>query len=69
VVLPAESQAVGRTLAELELMTDTLTVQAVRRGDIRGEEPSPEMVLRAGDVLVLQGPPEALAAAEERLLR
>ena len=68
VVLPAESEAAGHTLAELGLMTDALTVQAVRRGCIRGEEPSPEMVVRAGDALVLQGPPEAIEAAEQRLL-
>jgi CPA2 family monovalent cation:H+ antiporter-2 len=69
VVVPPEGHAVGRTLAELGVATDTVSVQAVRRGAIRGEEPTPEMVLRAGDAVVLQGPAEELAVAEERLLR
>jgi CPA2 family monovalent cation:H+ antiporter-2 len=69
VVLPPEGHAVGRTLAELGVLSETTTVHAVRRGAIRGEAPSPDMVLRAGDAVVLQGPPEELALAEERLLR
>ena len=69
VVLPPEGHAVGRTLADLGVLSETTTVHAVRRGAIRGEAPSPEMVLRAGDAVVLQGPPEELALAEERLLR
>jgi CPA2 family monovalent cation:H+ antiporter-2 len=69
VVLPAEGHAVGHSLAELGVISDSVTVQAVRRGEIRGESPSADMVLRAGDVVVLEGSPEALALAEERLLR
>lgn len=41
---------------------------ALRRGDIRGEEPSPGMTLRAGDAVVLQGPFDDLAQAEQRLV-
>jgi CPA2 family monovalent cation:H+ antiporter-2 len=69
VVLAPESPGVGKTLAETGLTGTEATVQSVRRGTIRGEDPSPEMVLRAGDAVVLEGPPEALALAEQRLLR
>ncbi len=68
VVIPAESPAVGRTLADFGVPGGPVTVFAVRRGDIRGEEPSPGMTLRAGDAVVLQGPAEDLAQAEQRLV-
>lgn len=68
VVIPAESPAVGRTLEDLGVGGGPVTVFALRRGDIRGEEPSPGMTLRAGDAVVLQGPFDDLAQAEQRLV-
>lgn len=44
-------------------------VTAVRRHNIRALEPQPETVLQAGDVVVLMGAPENLAAAEIKLLQ
>jgi CPA2 family monovalent cation:H+ antiporter-2 len=61
--------AVGRRLAELELSKLGVEVTAVRRRGIRGAEPSPEMALLAGDVLVLRGVPDAVERAEEKLLQ
>jgi CPA2 family monovalent cation:H+ antiporter-2 len=58
----------GRTLADLGLPLLGVQVTAVRRRGIRGADPSPEMRLQAGDVVVLRGVPEALDAAERRLL-
>jgi CPA2 family monovalent cation:H+ antiporter-2 len=46
-----------------------VVVTAVRRRGIRGADPSGELVLLAGDVIVLRGLPEALERAEERLLQ
>jgi CPA2 family monovalent cation:H+ antiporter-2 len=46
----------------------SVEVTALRRRGIRGADPSADMVLQAGDVLVLRGLPEALELAEERLL-
>jgi CPA2 family monovalent cation:H+ antiporter-2 len=43
-------------------------VTAVRRRGIRGADPSPEMRLQVGDVVVLRGIPDALDLAERRLL-
>jgi CPA2 family monovalent cation:H+ antiporter-2 len=41
----------------------------IRRRGIRGSDPSADMMLEAGDVVVLRGTPEALEMAEDRLLR
>jgi len=59
--------AVGRRLVDLELAALGVEVTAVRRRGIRGADPSPNMQLDAGDVLVLRGGQEALELAEERL--
>jgi CPA2 family monovalent cation:H+ antiporter-2 len=67
VILEADAFAVGRSLAELGLVDAEVGVSAIRRRGIRGVNPAPETRLLAGDVLVLLGPPEALARAETRL--
>ncbi|CAB3753468.1 monovalent cation:proton antiporter family protein [Paraburkholderia solisilvae] len=62
-----KADAVGRTLAELGLYELGVEVTAIRRHGIRGVEPDPSTKLRASDIVVLRGLPEALAEAEERL--
>ena len=69
VALDPGAAAVGKRIDQLELAVVGADVTAVRRRGIRGAEPSPDMVLHAGDVLVLRGPAEALELAEEQLLR
>ena len=66
--MPASS-AVGKRIGDLDLAVIGVDVTAVRRRGIRGAEPTPDMVLHAGDVLVLRGLTEALELAEERLLQ
>ncbi|MFA5241923.1 MAG: monovalent cation:proton antiporter-2 (CPA2) family protein [Sulfuricella sp.] len=61
--------SIGKTLAELGLGSLLVEVTAIRRRGIRGVEPSPEMKLMAGDVVVLLGGAENLALAEARLLQ
>jgi CPA2 family monovalent cation:H+ antiporter-2 len=68
-LLDAGAAAVGRTLGDLDLESIGVEVTAVRRRGIRGSDPSPEMRIEAGDVLVLRGIPEALELAEQRLLQ
>lgn len=68
VILPDDAYGVGKTLAELGLADVDVQVTAVRRGGIRGEEPTPDLMLRSGDALVLQGSPEQIEWAEKRLL-
>jgi K+:H+ antiporter len=60
--------AVGRTIADLQLPALGAEVTAVRRRGIRGADPSSDLVLRSGDVVVLRGSPDALELAEARLL-
>jgi len=67
--LEAGAHAVGRTLGELGLEPLGAEVTAVRRRGIRAEDPGPETRFEAGDVVVLLGRPEALDAAEIRLLQ
>jgi CPA2 family monovalent cation:H+ antiporter-2 len=61
--------AVGKRIAALDLPALGVEVTAVRRRGIRGAEPSPEMVLEAGDVLVLRGVADAVERAEERVMQ
>ncbi len=68
VVLPEDANGVGKRLADLGLDNGDVSVVAVRRGGIRGEEPSLELRLRPGDALVLRGPPEQMEWVEKRLL-
>ena len=69
VSLGEHAVSIGKTLAELELGSLLVEVTAIRRRGIRGVEPSPEMKLMAGDVVVLLGGAENLALAETRLLQ
>ncbi len=59
----------GHTLSELDLVDGAATVVAVRRHGIRAADPSPDTRLQAGDLLILRGLPEDLAAIAERLSR
>jgi CPA2 family monovalent cation:H+ antiporter-2 len=59
--------AVGKTLNEINLPELSVEVNSVRRHNVEGSQPAGDMVLRAGDVLMLLGEPVALADAEKRL--
>ncbi|HYR05746.1 MAG TPA: monovalent cation:proton antiporter-2 (CPA2) family protein [Gallionella sp.] len=67
VLLKEDSIAAGMRLREVGLDALNVEVNAVRRRGVHGAQPSEEMQLQAGDVLVLLGLPEALQQAEERL--
>jgi CPA2 family monovalent cation:H+ antiporter-2 len=69
VSVDAGAFAVGRTLAELGLAECGVEINAIRRRGIRAEDPAPEARFEAGDVVVLLGRPDALEAAETRLLQ
>jgi monovalent cation:H+ antiporter-2, CPA2 family len=68
VVLPPGAYCVGKTLADLALDRDEVSVTAIRRDGILGQQPTPATVLREGDVVILAGTPEALENGEARLL-
>lgn len=68
-LITPQSAAVNKTLGELALDELLVEVIAVRRHGIRGVNPGPETRVEAGDVMVLRGTAENLAAAEIRLLQ
>ena len=62
----AESALDGRSLGEVDLPVETgMRPIAIRSDDEWNFDPEPEDVLRAGDVLFLQGPPEGVAEIRE----
>lgn len=60
-------KCVDMRLGDLELDDIGVQVVAVRRHGIRGSDPNADTVLQAGDIIILRGAPEGLAAAEMRL--
>ncbi len=69
VMIVPGSAAVGKTLKELNLGSFLVEVPAIRRKKVRELLPNDETRLDAGDVLVLRGAQENLAAAEIKLLQ
>jgi CPA2 family monovalent cation:H+ antiporter-2 len=69
VTLASGAAAAGRTLGDLALESIGVGVTALRRQDTRMIAPGPQTALQAGDVIVLRGTAEQLAAAEMRLLQ
>ena len=56
----------GRSLGDVDLPVETgMSPIALRSEDVWTFDPEPEDVLRAGDVLFLQGPPEGVAEVRE----
>lgn len=61
--VPSSSAAVGATIGETRIRKRTgASVVAIVRGDETNAAPGPDDVLRAGDVLVSVGTPEAVDA-------
>jgi len=69
VTLPAAAPCLGQALADLALHAVGVRVVSLRRAAGQVIAGSDELVLGAGDTLVLAGLPEALALAEDKLLR
>ncbi|NOU01718.1 MAG: potassium transporter, partial [Gallionella sp.] len=67
VLLKEDSVATGKKLGEMGLSALDVEVNSLRRHNVRGAQPSEDMILQEGDVLVLLGLPEALHLAEARL--
>ncbi|MEW9897431.1 monovalent cation:proton antiporter-2 (CPA2) family protein [Chitinivorax sp. PXF-14] len=67
VLITEEAASVGKSLGELRV-AELVEIKAIKRRNIKGVEPSDEVVVNVGDVLVLLGRPARLAKAEARLL-
>lgn len=68
-VVPEGAAAIGQALAALDLPRYGVSVTTLRRRGVRHTNPAADMVVEAGDVLVLGGTEEALANAEAVLLQ
>jgi CPA2 family monovalent cation:H+ antiporter-2 len=69
VTLPTAGAAVGRRLGDEALHAIGVTVVSVRRASGAVTRADDDLLLGAGDTLVLSGLPEPLALAEAKLLR
>ncbi len=69
VTLPPSARTVGQTLESLALHAVGVRVVNLRRFDGQISALDETTVLSANDILVINGKPEALALAEEKLLR
>jgi K+:H+ antiporter len=69
VTLAPGAAAAGRSLGELAFDEIGVGVTALRRNEQRMISPGPRTTLQEGDVIVLRGTAEQLAAAEIRLLQ
>jgi CPA2 family monovalent cation:H+ antiporter-2 len=69
VSLPAAAASLNRRLGDMALHALGVRTLSVRRAAGQVVQASDEIVLHPGDTLVLSGVPEALALAEDKLLR
>ncbi len=69
VMVTPGAAAIGKTFAALNLVALHVEVSAVRRRNVRTVEPGPDTVIDEGDVVVMLGTEEAVAAAEMQLLQ
>ena len=69
VTLPLGNKLQGKALASLVMHTVGVRVVSLRRSNGKALEPLDDTLLESGDTLVLSGKPEALAVAEDQLLR
>jgi CPA2 family monovalent cation:H+ antiporter-2 len=67
--LPPGAAVVGRPLAELSRLLPDVQLVSLRRHSGKNVAPSPELLLEHGDTLVFSGRSEALALAEDALLK
>ncbi len=69
VLITQGAAAAGQSLEDLALDDLLVEVVAIRRQGIKGVDPQPDTEIRVGDVLMLRGAADGLAAAEMRVLQ
>lgn len=68
VCLPKGAHCIGKTMGELDLQNRNVVFTALRREGIRGKKPSPNLVFRENDVLVMYATAEDLEYTKVELL-
>lgn len=66
--LPEQAWAVGKSVDQLQWEDYQVKLKALRRDDVEVEDPSSQIELRAGDVVLLSGKPRHVESAERWLL-
>lgn len=69
ITLPTAVRTTGRTLGHFALHAVGIRVVSIRRSNGKKADPGDDTVLQGGDTLVLSGQAEALALAEQKLLK
>lgn len=67
IVLLETDKAVGKKVADLDLERLGITLKAIKRGEIRGDQPSPEMILQAEDTLIIEGKADRFKEIEKKI--
>ena len=60
--------SIGKTLKEIGLVYPDAMVSAIRRGEVKIKNPSPDTLIQENDTLTIVGYPNQISAAEEKLL-
>ena len=68
ITLSSGAKAIGKTVEEVLTANKEVEIEAIKRDGIRGDNPSPNTELRAGDRIVLRGTHEAISRFEEYTL-
>jgi len=68
ILVESGKHAVGKTLKELNLLQFNVSIEAIKRGHVRGENPSDDTVVRENDHIVLSGLAEDIEQAEKYIL-
>ncbi len=69
VMITQGAAAIGKTFAALDLGELHVEVSSVRRRNVRTVEPGPDTIVETGDVVVILGTEDGIAAAEIKLLQ
>lgn len=67
IVLLETDKAIGKRIADLNLESMGVTLKALKRGEIRGDQPSPEMILQVDDTLILEGKADRFKEIEKKI--
>ncbi|HTD91343.1 MAG TPA: monovalent cation:proton antiporter-2 (CPA2) family protein [Burkholderiales bacterium] len=69
VLITSGASCIGKAFSVLNLATLHVEVTAVRRRNVRTIQPGPDTLIEAGDVVVILGTEDNVAAAEMRLIQ
>lgn len=68
IVLHPGAKAIGKKIGEIDLQGRNIVFTALRRGGIRGKQPSSELLLKENDILVMYAKPEDLEFIKVELM-